>query len=229
MKEHALAVHLLLDASGSMRDHIDSTRKAANEYIAGLATALVPVDVSVSQFRGMATPILSNRPSYDIPEITAERYKAAGGTCLYPSVKQALDMMDVVNAKHKALIILTDGEDGMKEPATLKAVKKFRDAGHLVIFIGCTRNALCEAQRLGLPKENALVYDESRVSTVMSVVSQATFRFFSEGQGAAAFTDEERAEAEGRFAGHVTNPWAPNYVDPQEEYYQARLAAGHCA
>lgn len=192
-KEHALAIHLLLDGSGSMRHHIVQTKAAANSFLSELGMALTPVLVSVSRFDCSVEPLVENALTYDVPQIDGG-YNAMGGTELPLAILYAIKQLDAVSAEHKVVVILTDGRDeGWQRAEVVKQVKERRAQGWLFIFLGCIPDALAEAVKVAIPRDNALMYAPSNVDAVMHTTVFKVFEFFAAGKAdAAAFTAEER-------------------------------------
>ena len=113
VSELPLDLTLLVDASASMREKLDTAREA----VRGLTRSLRPGDrASVIEFQGglvQRQPLTSDRATV---EAALDRMTAAGGTALYTALYVALAGLDKPaslpqNLRRQCVVVLSDGED----------------------------------------------------------------------------------------------------------------------
>lgn len=172
-------VHLLLDASGSMDGWEDKVIKAANEYIKQLSFMASPPTITVTKFSDGSTDMIKGVPVYQVPQITDNDYWAGGGTNMHGSVLRAIKSLRQEKVARKAIIILTDGEDGSMTPAErVKAqLEKCIAAGWLVIVLGADFDPTEGAVAMGVPEKNVIVFRMSQVGQIMQKMAERTFAF----------------------------------------------------
>ena len=110
--ESGVAAELLIDVSGSMGLRIGEAKRAATEFVRQLG----PNDVArVIQFDEKVTPL--GEFSNDRAQLEAQinSAKIGGATALYNAISRALADLNarrnLDDKRHRAIIILTDGED----------------------------------------------------------------------------------------------------------------------
>lgn len=194
---YALAVHVLLDESGSMRDWAMPTVTAYNGYINHLKGALQPPAMTLRMFCGRYRTMYQNLPIYDVPVMTGEEFNPNGGTPMIRAIVESISDLDSTEALLKVIVIITDGEDGsgMYESVRPKIVERLAK-GWMVIFLGCNGAALATAGLMGIPKECAMEYSLKKLEETMAAAAAATLRFGASGNlKEAAFSDSEREKA----------------------------------
>jgi Ca-activated chloride channel homolog len=114
MEESSIAAALLIDVSGSMSYRLDEAKRAAIQFVEQMG----PRDVTkIVQF-DERVKALSDFTS-DKAELTAAvaRATAGGSTALYNAISGALDDFsarkkeDEAQQRHRAIVLLTDGDD----------------------------------------------------------------------------------------------------------------------
>ena len=114
IEESGIAAELLIDVSGSMSYRLEEAKRAALQFV----QQMTPKDVAkVVQFDDRVTPL--SEFSSDKTVLSAAVAKASGGgaTALYNAISTALDDLsarrkaDEAEQRHRAIILLTDGDD----------------------------------------------------------------------------------------------------------------------
>ncbi len=123
----AVAVVLVLDSSGSMRNKVmgssRSQQAVANDAAAGAIDILDEKDIiGVVSFSNTARRVVQIGPNNQ-PETTRSQIasiSSSGGTNMGPAMQMAGDMLRSVDAGTKHIILLSDGES--QHPETLPAI-----------------------------------------------------------------------------------------------------------
>ena len=196
MSDQVLSVHMLLDNSGSMEWLDEAVIKAFNEFLGQLQLAVLPPKLTVDLFNDRRKKIITNRPVYEIPPMTAEQYQAWGGTALVHSIEAAVRELEASPSTHKVLIVLTDGQDGCPTERVAKTLKKKQADGWLVIFLATDQDATEAGTNLGVNRDMILDFSGSKMRETMAAAASAVLRFNDRRDAKeAAFTAEERKKA----------------------------------
>lgn len=194
----SLAVHLVLDESGSMLRHHAATIKAVNTLLAKLALSLAPATVTVSVFGVRFATIIEKEPVYNLPTLTSEKYRPNGGTPTFRAAETAIADLDETDADFKVMIMLTDGDAGdmRRGPNVRKLVHERQAAGNwLFIYLGAKQDAQDMAEKLGVLPEHAIDYSIGMMEEAMDAAAEAALMFGSSGKAAdAGFTKAKRKE-----------------------------------
>lgn len=139
--EVPLAVHILLDCSGSMINNKDRAVEAMNAFLEQLAMSITPAMVTMSRFNTFLAepPMIEDAAIYDLPRLTPEKYLIAGGTNIFRSTMKGIAVTQRAKARTKIMVVLTDG---LSDP-TLKAecrreIVAMQKQGWLFLFLGMT-------------------------------------------------------------------------------------------
>ena len=158
---------LIMDRSGSMRQHGDAPRKAINEHIKSLQT-----HPNASSAFGFVVTFADNsrydiepQPLVGMPEL--EAYDADGGTMLFSTVIKALDELLKLKAKGESLglkvnldlTVFTDGEDTERPSRSEELIRLAASAleahAHLMLCaIGRDKESM--ARKMGFPPQDAV-------------------------------------------------------------------------
>ena len=179
-----LAVHVLIDRSGSMCGEEIITTQAYNEYIDQLKMAVQATSVSLSFFSSTFRNKYADVLSYDVPELKTRDWHVGGGTCTPDAIWAALDMLEAVNAEQRVLVVLTDGSGASYAVSYEKAkgrVKKMVASGGAAIMLGANQDASYEGGRLGFPPEMCLTFGMRNVKRAMEAAALATLKFANTG------------------------------------------------
>ena len=200
-----LHAHILLDRSGSMANMADDAIGAFNDYRQRLAEDQPDARLSLTIFDGNSIDTIVNDVVVgDVPLLTRDTYQPRGSTPLYDSITHAVGLLDAVSQGRKALVILTDGGDTGNRTATKESVRLLLEnrqemQNWLVLFLGANQDAFAEGGQIGTSGGTTMNFSANgaglRGATMSAYAS--TIRYASSGSLAdAAFTDEERADAE---------------------------------
>jgi len=90
-----LEAHLILDRSGSMEKHRDTTITAVNDYVANLkADQTTQADLWLTTFDTESIDLVWNeRHAYDVPMLNRDTYVPRGGTPLYDAIGGVVGVM----------------------------------------------------------------------------------------------------------------------------------------
>ncbi len=208
----AMAIEVIIDNSGSMGMCKDAVVEGLNEFIAQLATAILPAQLGVTLFddvlrRSLVDGVMVSKG----PRIPKGSYTPNHGTeNIAHSVIQALETrLAPINARQKALVVVTDGLNSSPQMAAAKKLVTQRQReGWLILWFGvysgyhrgggheehCKRQLYSYAEGLGIPKGVTFAFEDMKLNKAMPIAAQATLRFGATGDAeAAAFTDKERA------------------------------------
>ncbi len=181
-----IKIVLLLDASGSMRNHIDVARDAA---LQALDSAPERAQFFIYQFTtldlntrlGGAESFSSNRQFWR-SEVGAWRSVSGAGTCLYNAVFQAVQMLadSAQPEERRAVILFTDGVDELSsgvqcsERGAENAILRATDKNIPIYTIG-----LCESQSCRSIDEAVLsrMARDTKGAAVVGVADQMEDRF----------------------------------------------------
>lgn len=123
-----LAVALLFDRSGSLRNSLDQTKAAAIEFARRLSMADQLAVISFDDRVRIDAPFSSDRGAI---ENAVRSIDTGRDTALYDAVRAALELFQGVSTKRQAILILSDGKDTKSRSG--------RD------------DVLAEAKRIGVP------------------------------------------------------------------------------
>jgi uncharacterized protein with von Willebrand factor type A (vWA) domain len=135
-----LAVHILLDSSGSMANNKGRALKAMNAFLDQLALSIIPASVSISRFAVSASAMIENALTYDLPRLTDEQYETMGGTNIFRAMAFAIGKLKAVDAETKIAIILTDGISDGSPSQCVSDMEEMKKQGWLFLFLGMQRH-----------------------------------------------------------------------------------------
>ena len=210
-KPVAMAVEVIIDNSGSMCNCQSQVVAGLNGFIDQLATAILPAQLSITLFddklkRTLVDKVLVSQN----PRILEHQYRPDHGTeNIAHSVHQALEeRLAPINARQKALVVVTDGLNISPEMAKARAlVQKRQSEGWLIVWLGvyneygtgrdysyAIKKLKQYAKDLGIPDGLTFAFADKKLDKVMPLAAHATLRFGATNDAhEAAFTEEERA------------------------------------
>jgi hypothetical protein len=199
-----LTVHVVLDRSGSMQVVKDDTIGAFNEYVQTLARQAPDSTLSLTIFDTESIEtIVDDKPIGDVPLLTANTYQPRGGTPLLDAIGKTAAKLTATKGKHKALVIITDGQENSSHEYKKETLKKLLDEkqekdGWLVLYLGANQDAFAEAGQFGALTSNTMNYKTKNMMKGFEAAAASTVRYASSGGSlqAAAFTEKERTEAD---------------------------------
>jgi hypothetical protein len=201
-----LAVHMVLDRSGSMQFCRDDTIGAFNTYVETLAKETPNAVLTLTLFDTQAIEdVYTAKPITKVEKLTSDTFIPRASTPLYDAVGRSIGSLSAVKADRKALVILTDGQENASREWTADKVKallteKQEKDGWLVIYLGANQDAFAEGNRFGTRSANTMPYDTKNMRRTLTSAARATGSYMAatsavEGQRRAGFTEEERAKA----------------------------------
>ncbi len=212
MADSRLYVHVLLDRSGSMESCRQQTIDAFNSYVAnvaGQAPQGARLSLTIFDSESIDHVYLATRIA-DVPTLTHDTFVPRGSTPLFDAVAKvvsAIDKVTLLPDERVAFIIVTDGQENASREMTAEAVRKMiadrQERGNwLVQYLGANQDAWAAGAQIGVGGAHSLNYAASAIAPAMASAA-ASVRRFSTSMGKqayveAAFTDEERAAAQGR-------------------------------
>jgi len=131
-KGSTIYVALVIDTSGSMNPAMEDTKKAATAFLEYLSPQDQVAVISFSNMYALQCDFTGDR---EVLKTAIKELKPLGGTALYSSVYQTLDIFDKVEEGNRAIIVLTDGRNNM--PGSMEqCIDKSRLNGVPVFTIG---------------------------------------------------------------------------------------------
>lgn len=190
-----LAVHLLLDESGSMQSFKLPTINGANAFIEGLTMAAAPANVSVLAFGDThVRTLIDNRPAFELPTINGSIFRPAGGTPLCRAMGESMERLDRTDAEQKCVIVLTDGQSDGSSGWPRHKVKDWvgerRAKGWLFLYLGIGSDPMSWFDQYGFLPAEAINCNKN-VEMLVKLAAMATLRFQT-GEKGDPFTKEER-------------------------------------
>lgn len=167
-----LHVTFLLDSSGSMTSLKSETIRAFNDYLNELRPN-ANILCSLHQFPaayysgGEYKTIYENQPAASAFELSNENFTPSGGTPLFRSITGLLTKLyrRAPLARH-VVVILTDGEDtGGGAEIAKELIRKRRDEGWQILFLGANINIDKMARLLGIDPKQSLSYNAKNYSS----------------------------------------------------------------
>ncbi len=130
-EDFPVAMGIVIDNSGSMREKRDEVNKAALNLV---RSSNKDDQVFVVNFSD--EPILDQNFTADIKKLQAalEHVEARGGTALYDAVVAASDYLAKSPLQRKVLFIVTDGEDDASQQSLEEAVQRVQQENGPVIY-----------------------------------------------------------------------------------------------
>jgi uncharacterized protein YegL len=202
-----LAVHIVLDRSGSMNSIKPDVIGGFNQFIETLKTETPGALVSLTLFdSGSVDTIINNQPVESVEPLNDASYQPRGGTPLYDAITHCVSLLDGTTAQNKTVVIITDGEENSSRTATKTSVKtlledKQENARWQVQFIAANIDAFAEGGAIGTNFGNTMSFGHNSAGTRSAFASAAasTVRYTRSGGDlqVAAYTDEEREQSTG--------------------------------
>lgn len=192
-----LAVHIILDRSGSMSSIKDEAIGGLNDYIKNLDPD-TKVWVTMFDSNSVDTTI-HGQVAATVEKIT---FEPRGMTPLYDAIGRVIPVLDATEAENKALVILTDGQENNSREYTKEAIKTLLDEKQdkdnwLVQYLGANQDAFAEGSKFGTQSDFTMSFNPKHIRSAFNIASASTMRYGNSGdRAAAAYTAEERKAAQ---------------------------------
>lgn len=130
-EDYPVAMGILVDNSGSMREKRDEVNKAALNLVRSSNSGDQVFVVNFSD-----EPILDQEFTSDIRKLQAalEHVEARGGTALYDAIVAASDYLNKSPLTRKVLFVVTDGEDDASQESLEEAVQRVQQENGPTIY-----------------------------------------------------------------------------------------------
>lgn len=209
-KPVAMAIEVIIDNSGSMGNCATEVVDGLNGFIAELATAILPAQLSITLFDDVLKRTLVDKVLVSkAPRIAYHQYQPNWGTeNIAHSVIQALEeRLAPINARQKALVVVTDGLNSSPQMARARElVKQRQKEGWLILWLGVYNDygggrdysrykdmLVKYAKDLGIPAGVTFAFSDKKLDKGVPLAARATLRFGATNDASeASFTDEER-------------------------------------
>jgi Ca-activated chloride channel family protein len=114
IEESGIAAELLIDVSGSMSYRLEEAKRAAQQFV----QQMTPKDVAkIVQFDDRVTELSDFSSDKAVLAAAVNKAYGVGATALYNAISRALDdlaarrKVDEAEQRHRAIVLLTDGDD----------------------------------------------------------------------------------------------------------------------
>jgi len=177
---------IIIDASGSMtskasevigglKSLFQDIRNDAQKNPDVLSRTLVVEFSSAGDFR----VIVDSTDPLDLKDSVAESYKTRGMTALFDAIGKSFNMI-LENQDGVFVNILTDGEENDSKEFTSESVKKIieeaKNKKWALTFMGTREEDVVAAVRLGFPKGNTAVFDNTPLGIKLSASLRGSAR-----------------------------------------------------
>ena len=178
-KATSMDLVLILDKSGSMYGLEKDTIGGFNSMLDKQRESKLPVKVTAVMFNNTVSTIYERTDLDKVKNITDKEYTPQGTTALLDAVGNTLSQMKTlpdIDAKgNKVLVVITtDGKENASKEWTYAKVKalisELQEKNFEFVFLGANIDAAQAAQNIGIKKENAVKYKNTKSGV------QANFR-----------------------------------------------------
>jgi uncharacterized protein YegL len=189
-------VGIVLDASGSMSFGKSETISSFNEQLQTIQNGAKQIQgetlVSFLSFSNEATILANNAPVGDVKPISNETYQPNGGTALYDTVWQAIDMIEANEGSREAdsailMVIFTDGDENASRKISgsqlSSRIETLEATGRWTFtLVGPKESISVMADTMKMKSGNVRGYDVNSIqekSLVGAAMSASTMSYFS--------------------------------------------------
>jgi len=131
MRDIPVALGIIIDNSGSMRDK----RQAVNEAALNLVKASNPKDqVFVVNYNDEFWLDQDYTSNVTLLQEALEKIESRGGTAMYDAVVAAADHLKAAPLEKKILLVVTDGEDNASRLSLEQAIRRLQDEGGPTVY-----------------------------------------------------------------------------------------------
>jgi len=169
---------LIVDASGSMSSKVEEVRGGINQIFRdlkdedkkqkGIKNRITVVDFSS---HGDYNILYDNVKPKDLKVLKEGEYKPRSMTALYDAIGKAFDSIKA-KADGVLVTIFTDGMENdskqFKADTIKKLIKQKDKEGWTITFMGTSKEAMLQAQSIGIQGDKMLRYSDSKEGTVQA-------------------------------------------------------------
>ena len=170
-KATSMDLVLILDKSGSMYGLEKDTIGGFNSMLDKQRESNLPVKVTAVMFNNAVSTIYERTDLNKVKNITEKEYTPQGTTALLDAVGNTLSQLKTlpdIDAKgNKVLVVITtDGKENASKEWTYAKVKalisELQKKNFEFVFLGANIDAAAAAQNIGIKKENAVKYKNTK-------------------------------------------------------------------
>src|SRR5262245_12518121 len=144
VEDSGIAAELLLDVSGSMTNRIEEVKRAASQFVRQMTAKDV---AKILQFDEKVTPLSDFSADKATLEAAIMKAKTGGATAMYNALWTALaDLQarratDETEQRHRAIIVLTDGDDTASAIVPDEVMSRARSVDAIIYSLDLDRQA----------------------------------------------------------------------------------------
>lgn len=195
-----IRINFILDESYSMNDQRDAVIGGFNEYLdthKNKTDANYLVTLVKFSNHNNINVVFAGKPVSEVRHITREDYTPQGGTALYDAIARTVELTESLMRETSVpsnvlTFIFTDGDENDSkvyprwtaynvENGTTRINRMIttkEDSGHWTFsFVGSSRDALKEAQAIGISLGNSFQWNYSNCSNTLSAMSAVTSNY----------------------------------------------------
>lgn len=207
-------IYPVLDRSGSMSRHVKDTCGGFDAFIAEQRKLPGRCYVTLAQFDTEYELVYTHRDINDVPPL---KLSPRGGTALLDAIGytitaagRELELLPEDQRPGSVIVpILTDGEENSSREYThlmIQAMVKEQTEKYswLFTYIGANQDAVLVGAGMGIPRAHTMTFDQDNTVEVFAAMSTSTGLYrqnraagqsYAASAAAAAYTDDQRAEA----------------------------------
>lgn len=201
-KEDGMDLFILLDRTGSMATLWDEAVTSVNTYVNELADDSADDRVTLvafDQHDGMQFDVLRDAvPIVEWKALAIDEVTPRGCTPLLDALVRIITRAEEVNNDKTAFVVMTDGHENASKEVTTDAARAALDRvakkKWQVNFLGANFDGFDQATGLGVDRGQTMNFFIGSAGVAMKSTAEA-HRAYRQRQGAVAYTDENRRDA----------------------------------
>lgn len=174
-----IAIHMILDKSGSM-DHLQSSVISGyNEYIKSQKKLPGTCTFGLTMFDTQLDLKITGKDIGDVPDLDRNSYQPDGGTALYDAIGLTIKAVESLPKADKTLIVIyTDGEENSSREFTHAAITKLIDEkkadGWEFAYLGANQDAFAVGASMSIPSSSTMTWSPTAGGTAAAFNSVST-------------------------------------------------------